>query len=189
MDLRTLWPTCIIRVTETIFSGQIVRSEARARRFMDDRVAIIQRILDCSGSLFHKFNPSRDRAWLDVDLTMPQVKALICVCKNNGATSGEIARNLGVGLSTITGIVDRLAEQHLVTRREDQLDRRITRVLPTERGNRLVDDLLRYRAEIIRDILAQLDEEQLKVVEQAFGYLARAVEELAQRPALEEVQA
>jgi DNA-binding MarR family transcriptional regulator len=156
---------------------------------MDDRVATMQRILDCSGSLLHQFNPSRDRAWLDVDLTMPQMKALICVCKNNGATSGEIARNLGVGLSTITGVVDRLAEQNLVTRREDPVDRRITRVLPTERGNRLVDDLLRYRTEIIRDILAQLDEEQLRVVEQAFGYLIHALEELAQRPARQEVQA
>ena len=109
---------------------------------MDDRIATIHRILDCSGSLFHNVNPARDRAWLNVDLTMPQVKALICVSKNNGATNTEIARNLGVGLSTVTGIVDRLTEQEMVTRREDSIDRRITRVLATEQGNTLVDELL-----------------------------------------------
>jgi DNA-binding MarR family transcriptional regulator len=158
---------------------------------MDDRVAAIQRILDCSHNLFHKFNPSRDRAFLTVDLTMPQLKALICVSKNNGATSGEIASNLGVGLSTVTGIVDRLIEQGLVTRREDPKDRRITRVLATAQGDRLVTDLLRYRTEMISDILAHLDTEQLRVVEQAFGYLLQAVEDMARErePAPEEVRA
>src|ERR1700694_6351443 len=108
---------------------------------MDERVQLIHRILDCSGSLFHNLNPARDRAWLSVELTMPQLKARRCVAMNNGATSGQIARKLGVGLSTITGIVDRLAEQNLVTRGEDAADRRITRVRPTARGRTLVDAL------------------------------------------------
>src|SRR5882672_11881137 len=138
---------------------------------MDDRVARIQRILDCSGSLFHNLNPGRDRAWLSVELTMPQLKALMCVAANNGATSGQIAKKLGVGLSTITGIVDRLAEQSLVTRREDPDDRRITRVLPTPRGRSMVDELLRYRNEVITEILSRLDAEQLRVIETAFDYL------------------
>ena len=35
---------------------------------------------------------------------------------------------MGVSLATITGIVDRLAAQGLVTRREDPRDRRVRRV-------------------------------------------------------------
>src|SRR5437868_15485180 len=113
---------------------------------MDDpRLQRIHRILSCSEALVHGFNPSRDRAWLRVDLTMPQLKTLIYVSNNAGATSGQIAANLGVGLSTITGIVDRLAEQQLVTRSEEPRDRRITRVLPTDAGASLVDDRLAYR--------------------------------------------
>jgi len=143
---------------------------------MDERVQIIQRILDCTGSLFHTLNPGRDRAWLSVELTMPQLKALMSVAQNDGATSGQIARKLGVGLSTITGIVDRLAEQNLVTRGEDTDDRRITRVRPTPRGRTLVDELLRYRNEAISAVLSQLDAEQLQVVETAFIYLIQAAE-------------
>lgn len=153
---------------------------------MDDRVATIHRILDCSGSLVHNFNPSRDRAWLSVDLTMPQLKVLICVCKNNGATNTEIARNLGVGLSTVTGIVDRLTEQELVTRREDPIDRRITRVLATEQGNTLVNELVRYRTEAITEILGRLNADQLAVVEEALLYLVEAVQR-GPRPAPAEV--
>jgi len=146
---------------------------------MDDRVQLINRILDCSGSLFHNLNPTRDRAWLTVDLTMPQLKALMCVANNNGAPSGQIARRLGVGLSTITGIVDRLAEQDLVTRHEDPEDRRITRVRPTQRGRALVDELMQYRNEVITALLTRLDARQLLVVETAFTYLIEAATQAA----------
>ncbi|MBV9326610.1 MAG: MarR family transcriptional regulator [Chloroflexi bacterium] len=144
----------------------------------DDRAQRIHRILSCSEALVHGFNPSRDRAWLRVDLTMPQLKALIYVTKNEGATSGQIASNLGVGLSTITGIVDRLAEQQLVTRREDPRDRRITRVLPTVAGAELVDELIEYRNEVVTAILSQLEPDQLRLVETAFQYLLGAVARL-----------
>jgi DNA-binding MarR family transcriptional regulator len=156
----------------------------------DERVERIQRILDCSGSLFHSLNPGRDRAWLSVELTMPQLKALICAAKTNGATSGHIARSLGVGLSTMTGIVDRLAEQNLVTRREDPDDRRIARVLPTAEGRTLVDELLRYRNEVITEILSRLDANQLRIVEGAVTYLSEAVAEInLERRAEQEVVA
>ena len=156
---------------------------------MDERVQRIQRILDCSGSLFHNLNAGRDRAWLSVELTMPQLKALMCVATNNGATSGQIAKSLGVGLSTITGVVDRLAEQQLVTRGEDVDDRRITRVLPTPRGRTLVDELLRYRNEVITAVLSRLDSDQLNVVETAFTYLLQAAAKAAQDNQYQEVVA
>ncbi|MGI9148342.1 MAG: MarR family transcriptional regulator [Chloroflexota bacterium] len=146
---------------------------------MDERVQLMNRILYCSGSLFQNLNPSRDRAWLSVDLTMPQLKALMCVAHNNGAPSGQIARRLGVGLSTITGIVDRLAEQDLVTRQEDPEDRRITRVRPTQRGRALVEELMQYRNEVITALLSRLDGNQLQIVETAFTYLVDAAAELA----------
>lgn len=141
----------------------------------DERIQRIHRILSCSDALVHSFNPGRDRTWLQLDLTMPQLKSLIFVCKNEGATSGQIAAGLGVGLSTITGIVDRLAEQNLVVRREDLRDRRVTRVLPTPNGQGLVEELIQYRNEVVSSILAQLEPEQLEVVETAFQYLLDAV--------------
>jgi DNA-binding MarR family transcriptional regulator len=144
----------------------------------EDRRQRIHRILSCSEALIHGFNPSRDTAWLSCDLTMPQLKALIYVTRRESATSGQIASSLGVGLSTITGLVDRLAEHEFVTRREDPRDRRITRVLPTRRGRELVEGLLQYRNEVVTAILSQLDEQQLQTVETAFQYLIDAADRL-----------
>jgi DNA-binding MarR family transcriptional regulator len=141
----------------------------------DDRLQRIHRILSCSEALVHGFNPSRTHAWLRVDLTMPQLKTLIYVTRNEGATSGQIASGIGVGLSTITGIVDRLAEQQLVTRHEDPRDRRVTRVLPTVAAAELVDELIQYRNEVVSAILARLDSDQLHTVETAFQYMLESV--------------
>jgi DNA-binding MarR family transcriptional regulator len=145
----------------------------------DDRLNRIHRILSCSEVLVHGFNPKRGNAWMSVDLTMPQLKALISITRNEPATSGQIASSLGVGLSTITGIVDRLAEQNLVTRHEDPRDRRITRVVPTPEGRALLEDLLQYRNETVTAILAELDPDQLKTVETAFQYLVDAANKVA----------
>jgi DNA-binding MarR family transcriptional regulator len=149
---------------------------------MDDtRMQRIHRILLCSEALAHGFNPGRDNTWMRLDLTMPQLKTLIYVSKHEGATSGQIAQTLGVGLSTITGLVDRLEEQKLVTRRDDPRDRRITRVLPTAQGSELVDSLIQYRNEAVTAILDQLDPEQLELVEKAFQYLLDASARLEQQ--------
>ena len=155
----------------------------------DERLQRIHRILSCSEALIHGFNPSRDRAWLNVDMTMPQLKTLIFVTKNNGATSGQIASGLGVGLSTITGIVDRLAEQNLVSRREDSRDRRITRVLPTSSGRSMVEELLQYRNEVVTAILSRLEPEQLQTVETAFQYLLDAAGKLGEERSSKEAVA
>ena len=140
---------------------------------MDDRMRSIQRVLDCNSALFRSLQPGQNQILLTLDLTMPQLKTLLCVTPNS-ATSGQVARSLGIGLSTLTGIVDRLAEQGRVERREDPHDRRITRVLPTERGQALVDQLLRWRNEHLTTLLARLNPEELRVVEEAFGYLVAA---------------
>jgi DNA-binding MarR family transcriptional regulator len=156
---------------------------------MDERVKQLQRILDCSSAFFRSLHTGQDQAWLSVELTMPQLKALMCVTDNYGATHGQIARFLGVTLSTITGIVDRLVDHGLVVRREDPEDRRITRVLPTPRGQQLVNMLLRYRNDALTALLSQLTPEELITVESAFDYLLAASSRLADQAQQREVVA
>jgi DNA-binding MarR family transcriptional regulator len=156
---------------------------------MDDRTQHIRQLLTCSGQLFRTLHATQDSAWLTIELTMPQFKALLCVAETARATSTQVARALGVSLSTVTGIVDRLAEQGLVVRREDSEDRRITRVLPTPRGQELVDELLRYRDELLNDVLSRLDDAQLELVTQAFELLLEAAKQVAEARQSQEVVA
>ena len=75
--------------------------------------------------------PAQARDWVDVDLTMSQLKMMFVLSSamgpvdgTRGLRVGEVARGLGVTLPTVTAVMDKLVERGLVRRDEDPLDRR-----------------------------------------------------------------
>lgn len=141
---------------------------------MDLRAELTDRILDLHPAFFRCLLAGQTSTWLHVDLTMPQLKALLVVVDVGRATGGQLAKGLGVSLSTVTGIVDRLASQGFVTRGEDPVDRRITRVEATPLGAQLVQRLYIYRRERLGRLLEHLDVDQLRTVDRAIAYLTAA---------------
>jgi len=111
-------------------------------------------------------------SWCAVDLTMPQLKALLLADSPAGVSHGDIARGLGVGLSTVTGIVDRLVEHGLVERHTDPEDRRLSRVRITPRGTDLLDGLWASRREHLGQALAALSPDDRVVLHDALQHLA-----------------
>ncbi|MGH7196775.1 MAG: MarR family transcriptional regulator [Candidatus Saccharimonadales bacterium] len=75
------------------------------------------------------------------DLTPPQVSALYAI-KQGGTTMGEVAQKLHCDASNATGIIDRLVTQRLVTRTESEQDRRVKTLQLTERGNKVINDII-----------------------------------------------
>lgn len=65
-------------------------------------------------------------------LTGPQVTLIRSLVTEGSATVTELARRLNLSHSTTSGIVDRLQARGLVTRENDQNDRRYTRVRVSE---------------------------------------------------------
>src|SRR5262252_6447475 len=109
------------------------------------RAELVDRIVDLQMDVARLFESDRARDWLDVDLTIQQLKVVFLAVRLGSLTAGQIGRELHVGFSTVTGLVDRLAEQGLVSRGEDPNDRRATRVVPTDRARALVEALYSYR--------------------------------------------
>jgi DNA-binding MarR family transcriptional regulator len=140
------------------------------------RQALIDQVVDefeqfAARALLH----GRIASWLSVDLTMPQLKTLLLVVERpEGATGSQLARALGISLSTVTGLVDRLCEHGLVARGEDPADRRATRVTPLPAGHHLVGRLYRLRRERLTRLLGYLDEGALTEARQAIRHLTRA---------------
>jgi DNA-binding MarR family transcriptional regulator len=118
-------------------------------------------------------------AWCAVDLTMPQVKALLLAYSPTGASHGEIARALGVGVSTVTGIVDRLVEHGLVERHTDPDDRRLSRVRATQAGIDLLDRLWTSRIERLNQLLDVLGPDERAAFTSALQHLAQVLGERA----------
>src|SRR5512137_1283526 len=61
-------------------------------------------------------DPIIPQDWLDMDLTMPQLKIMVILWRQGPARMSELASGLAVTLATATGIVDRLVEKGFIVR-------------------------------------------------------------------------
>jgi DNA-binding MarR family transcriptional regulator len=138
------------------------------------RQQLVERIVALQAHIARLVESDRALAWLDVDLTIQQIKAILVLVRAGSLTAGQIGRELHVGFSTVTGLVDRLAEQGLVSRGEDPQDRRATRVVPTEAAFALVERLYAYRREAMQHLLEHVSSETLVKLADALADVERA---------------
>jgi DNA-binding MarR family transcriptional regulator len=109
-------------------------------------------------------------------LTLSQLKILMLLFRHGNVSGGELAGLLGVGLATLSGMVDRLVLQDLVTRTEDLHDRRVRRIGLTKAGSELIASIFNAGAEKMRSLLSRLSAEELDAVAQATLLLVKAAE-------------
>ena len=74
-------------------------------------------------------------------LTGPQKSAMHALVQHDGMSLRDLSKELGLAHSTVSGIVDRLEKQGLVTRRADESDLRVSKIVVSTQ----VRDFLRDR--------------------------------------------
>jgi DNA-binding MarR family transcriptional regulator len=112
--------------------------------------------------------------FLEIGITMPQAKVLYLLEAAGEVHMSGLVAMLGVSLSTVSGLVERLVDQGLATRREDSLDRRQVVVAPTPAAAALIErfrELNKHQFETLLDVLS---DDELQIVAQAMESLARA---------------
>jgi DNA-binding MarR family transcriptional regulator len=91
--------------------------------------------------LFWDTRPRMLRVAQEFGLTPPQMFALRALDPDNPVPMRELAASLHCDSSNVTGLVDGLAAQGLVERREAEHDRRVRMLVVTERGVEVRDRL------------------------------------------------
>lgn len=138
---------------------------------------LIGEIMQAQQRLAHVFAFNRSDPLLAANLTMPQLKVLWVLAINGSASGHDLGDAIGVSLATISGIVDRLCAQELVTRREDPRDRRVRRIELTPSGQELVDSIMVAGDEHQRRLLSRLNVGQLRLVLSAIELMLAAAAE------------
>jgi DNA-binding MarR family transcriptional regulator len=139
-----------------------------------DRERVIGRILDTQRQIRHRITEERSHPLLDVQLTMSQLKVMIILGRLGAISGQDLAARTGFSLATLTGIIDRLVAQDLVSRREDPNDRRVRRLELTPAGTELIERLIAAGEEHQHRMLAHLDDAGLELVSRAFDLLLEA---------------
>jgi DNA-binding MarR family transcriptional regulator len=93
------------------------------------------------GRLFWEMRPRMIQIAHEFGLTPPQIAALRALDPDNPVPMRELAAMLHCDSSNVTGLVDGLAAQGLVERREAEHDRRVRMLVVTQRGVEVRDRL------------------------------------------------
>ncbi len=113
-------------------------------------------------------------SWVKLTLTIPQLKSLFYITRHGRVNLSGLASGIRVTPANVTGIVDRLVEQELLTRTPDPNDRRILWLKVTDKGETLLTNLREGRSSEMRRILNGLTSEELSVLARGFDLLVRA---------------
>lgn len=146
-----------------------------------EQAELIESVLHTFHEMQEILASGRD-ALLDLNVTMPQLKALVIIARRQGVegiSGGGLTKALGVSLATTTGIVDRLVGQGLVTRREDTHDRRVRRIQLSPQGLELMHRLRTDGERRQRALYGRLDVETLRSLDSVMKKLVIAAAEEA----------
>jgi DNA-binding MarR family transcriptional regulator len=139
---------------------------------MSERSAIIEEILQARHKINRAIAASSSQVWIELDLSMAQLKTLFTLYDSGALPIGQIAEALGIGQPTASHLVDRLVQSGYVARTEDPVDRRRTLAELSPDGIKLLDQLRDVRNEPLQRWLAQLDDTTLTALQ--FGFQALA---------------
>lgn len=111
-----------------------------------------------------KFFISLESLATDINLNKPELLALTIIFQKNELTMSELSKNLGIGVSTATGIIDRLVGKKLVLRKNDPKDRRIVCIELTKSGRQKAVDYQKQLKNSFEKMLASLTQKEQQIL-------------------------
>lgn len=131
------------------------------------------RLLTCASLI-----ETRVRAGLreEFGVTLPRFDVLAQLDRApDGLTMGELSDHLMVSNGNVTGLVDRLVEEGLISRAPSATDRRRSRVKLTPSGKRAFDAMTPQHERWIDDMMAGLSRQEMAQLLELLGKLKRSV--------------
>jgi MarR family transcriptional regulator, organic hydroperoxide resistance regulator len=139
-----------------------------------ENTAIIEKILDLQQQADNTFRHFSPQHWIELNLSIAQLKSLLFIAAKGKTNFKKIAEALGVTPPNITGIIDRLVEQGLVSRTENSEDRRIMLLQVTDKGQQLLTNLRESRVNFFKQVLSRMKQDELQCLSQGLAALIKA---------------
>jgi MarR family transcriptional regulator, organic hydroperoxide resistance regulator len=118
-------------------------------------------------------------AWMELNLTIVQLKCLFFLDIEGATNQKTIASVLGVTPPNVTGIIDRMVEQRLVTRHAKENNRRMQVITLTPKSKALLSALKTRKDNHMASLLDQIKIEDLEALLRGLKALRQAEEKAA----------
>ena len=144
------------------------------------REHLVERFVGLFEAIYARMCSSPTSEWWGIELTMPQLKALVLLYQGPHRMSG-IAAYLGTSLSSATSMMDRLVEKGLIDRAPDPHDRRVVTCHLTSHGHEEVERFWSVGRMRILDLAGDLTYEELQVLIPAMEIFPEAAQRVQDR--------
>jgi len=144
------------------------RAAAKKKSQALEIVASLRRILT-------HVSGDRSGVWMDLEVTMAQMKVLMLLREHGAMRVGVLAGRLTVSTPTITGVVDRLVREGLVQRADDPSDRRVVLNVLTAKGGQLMEGLQQRGDAELQRVAGALSAEEQTAIAQSLMRLDEAL--------------
>jgi DNA-binding MarR family transcriptional regulator len=135
---------------------------------------LVERILQLGEKAFRELVPMVPTEWLQLDLTMPQLKVVLLLFLSGPSRMREVASALDVSLATATGVADRLVERGIVLRESHPDDRRVVLCRLSDKGEKMIGGLWQLARERTRELLGMVEPTKLMLFIEMLEALLKA---------------
>ncbi len=146
----------------------------------ETRDELTRRVVEALDQVLRSTGYRISEEWLQIALTMPQVRVLLLLLTEERLRMSVLAGSLGSTFSAATGLVDRLVERKLVERHTDPEDRRTVICGLTSSGKEMAEKLLENRHLQWEARLRPLTIDELNLVARAMEVIVNASQRVAQ---------
>ena len=134
----------------------------------------IEAIVAAYEELMQRLSVHRDPTAFEAAVTMPQLRLLVVIATAGEIHQSELVDRLGVTMSTVSGLVDRLVDHGYVSRHDDPADRRQVVITLTPAGGEYLDRLRELGANQLRRLLSRLEPADLVPIQHSMTLLLEA---------------
>ncbi|HEU5010985.1 MAG TPA: MarR family transcriptional regulator [Roseiflexaceae bacterium] len=118
----------------------------------------------------------------DIELTLPQMITLFAIHERGTCRMSDLAESTQQSAGTLTGIVDRLIADELVTRVRNTADRRVVEVTLTPEGVQRLQQVMQARHEDAERMFGTFNDDELRASKRI---LQRILDGFQQEPVYE----
>ena len=124
---------------------------------------LVRDVVDLLREMLHALLMSSIPAWIDLQLTLPQLRTIFIIAHHYASSVVQISQQLGIGEPTASYLVDKLVQAGLVERNEDPQDRRRAMIRLSPAGGELIEKLFGWE-EFLGGWLHQIPNEDLSLL-------------------------
>jgi DNA-binding MarR family transcriptional regulator len=149
---------------------------SETKELIIDKSELVQEIVGLERQVGRIIGQHAPSVWIDSGLTVTQLRSLFLIVNRGSTNFRRLAEALKVTPSNVTGIIDRLEEQGLVSRTQNPEDRREMTLQATGKGRALVSDLEGAGVKQMSRILSLLSVDELSSLVRGLSAFIKAAD-------------